>query len=187
MSKYELKRYDEMLSRHIQRQDFVKINRTIMGEERSISGFLLALSKDFILMHAAEEFVLNGYYILRKDQFDSLRCNAFDKTQKRIMRAEGALAQFALPGEIDLQSWQTIFQSIKRLGLNAIIECEDRENPLFEIGPIKKVFKTQVHIQYHDPNGILEQKLTPVKYRDITLVTFGDRYSTTFKKYLKLR
>jgi len=186
MAKSKLKMFDEILSKHILKKDFVKVIRTVKGEDKSIYGFIVAYSRDFILIHSSDEFLLNGYNILRKDQFDSVRCNVHDRSQRRIMKAEGILEQVGAGVDINLQSWKNIFQSIKKLGFNVIIECEDLEEPLFEIGPIKKSLKTQVHIQYHDPSGILEQADTAVNYDSITLVTFGDRYSVTFKKYLKL-
>ncbi|WP_315821735.1 hypothetical protein [Paraflavitalea speifideaquila] len=57
----------------------------------------------------------------------------------------------------------------------------------FEIGPIKRIAKNSFQIQYYDPAGVLENKLTTIKYEDITTLKFGDRYSTTFKKYLKTK
>jgi hypothetical protein len=185
MAKSKKVLFDEVLRKHILNKNFVKIKRTIRGADQSIYGFILDFSASHVLLHVAEEFLLNGYYVFRKDQFDSLRCNAYDRTYKRIFKAEGQLEQVGLNAKIDLKNWQTIFQSIKKLNYNIIIECEDLKKPLFEIGPIKKVYKNQVHILYHDPNGVLEQKLTPVHYEGITIAGFGDRYSSVFNKYLK--
>ncbi len=182
----EIKAYDAFLQSHIDKRDFVKIYRKFKEREENISGFLLAISKDFLLLQVDNEFSLNGYAIMRKDQFDSLRCNKYDKTQKKIYIAEGLLENgYGIDKSISLKSWQDIFKTLKFFDYHVIIECEDKEEPWFDIGPIKRVNKESVSIQYYDPTGQLESKLTSRKYSDITLVKFDDNYSKTFRKYLK--
>ncbi len=182
----EIQAYDAFLQSHIDKRDFVKIYRKFNEREENISGFLLAISKDFLLLQVDNEFSLNGYAIIRKDQFDSLRCNKYDKTQKKIYIAEGLLENgYGIDKSISLESWQDIFKTLKLLDYHVIIECEDKEEPWFDIGPIKRVNKESVSIQYYDPTGQLESKLTSRKYSDITLVKFDDNYSKTFRKYLK--
>jgi hypothetical protein len=64
--------------------------------------------------------------------------------------------------------------------------CGKQEKiPNFFIGPIKKSSKNKITIQNYDPGGLLDKKLTSIKYDDITTLKFGDRYSTTFRKYLQ--
>ena len=182
----EIKAYDAFLQSHIDKRDFVKIYRKFKEREENISGFLLAISKDFLLLQVDNEFSLNGYAIMRKDQFDSLRCNKYDKTQKKIYIAEGLLDNgYGIDKSISLKSWQDIFKTLKLFDYHVIIECEDKEEPWFDIGPIKRVNKESVSIQYYDPTGQLESKLSSRKYSDITLVKFDDNYSKTFRKYLK--
>ena len=82
----KIKAYDTLLQTHIDKKDFVKIYRTFREKQETISGFILAFSNDFLLLHVDNEFVLNGYAIIRKDQFDSIRCNKYDKTQKKIIK-----------------------------------------------------------------------------------------------------
>jgi hypothetical protein len=180
------KEYDEMLQKHIDKKDFVKVYRTVTDGEANISGFLLQMTKDFLLIQKEEEFSLNGYGIFRKDHFDSLRCNKFDKTLKRILKAEGILdSDFGIDKKINLRNWNAIFKDLKEFYQHVIVECEDLEDSLFVIGPIRRVNKDSVSIQYYDPTGLLDKKVTTVKYKDITLVKFDDRYINVFKKYLR--
>jgi hypothetical protein len=182
----DIKKYDEMLQRHINKKDFVKISRTVTDGDADISGFILQMTKEFLLIQMEEEFYLNGYGIIRKDHFDSLRCNKFDKTLKRILKVEGIIeSHFGIDKNINLRNWKTIFKDIKELYQHVIIECEDLEESLFVIGPIKRVNKESVSIQYYDPTGLLDKKVTTVKYKDITLVKFDNRYINVFKKYLR--
>jgi hypothetical protein len=184
----KIKAYDLVLQKHIDKKDFVKIDRMFQDREESFSGFLLALSKDFLLVQVENEFLLNGYSIIRKDQFHYLICTEHQQAIKRILRKEGTIkSDYGIDFSLNLKSWPTIFNDLKKNDYHAIVECEDGDEPQFTIGIIKRVNKNSVGIQYYDPTGVLDKKLTAVKYDDITRVTFGDRYSTIFRKYLQTR
>lgn len=184
--KDKIERYDNMLQKHIDDKDFVKIYRTFYDRETSISGFILYMTKDFLLLQETYDFMFDGYSIIRKDQFDSLRCNKFDKTQKSIFLAEGLIDKYyGHVGQIDLTNWQNIFSDLKSLDYHIIIECENKRYPKFLIGPIEKVTKNKIEIWNYDPTGKLDKKASSIKYEDITVVRFGESYSTTFRKYLR--
>lgn len=183
---YKIKEYDILIQRHIVRNDFVRINRTFRDKEADISGFILLNSKKFLLLQLGNDFLLDGYAIIHIQQFDNIRCNKFDKTFKKIYKKEGILnAKYGIDKKISLESWQSIFNDLKKLDYHVIVECEDKDEPDFIIGPIIRVNKDKVGIRYYDPTGKLDDKPTSVKYSDITIVTFGDRYSTTFRKHLR--
>jgi hypothetical protein len=182
----KIKSYGIMLQRHIDKKDFVKIIRTFKGREEDISGFMLMYSNDFILLQIDNELMRNGYAVIPKHQFDSIRCNRYDRTLKKIYKQEGLLnTQYGIDQPISLKSWQELFSSLKKLDYHIIVECEDKDEPDFNIGPIKSIYKDKVGIQYYDPTGRLDNKPTTIKFSDITIVRFGDRYSTTFRKYLR--
>jgi hypothetical protein len=104
---------------------------------------------------------------------------------KKILKGEGVFTKdYGFDQNIDLTSWQTIFKGLKGFDYHVIIECEALKEPVFTIGPIRRLSKSNVQVQYYSPAGILEEKLSSVTYKDITIVTFGDRYTTTFRKYL---
>jgi hypothetical protein len=180
------KAYDVMLKKHISNKDFVRITRTFNAVEENVYGFILGISKDFLLIQNELDFLLDGFIIIRKDQFDSLRCNRFDKFHKKILKAEGVFYwDYETADSIDLSSWQQLFNNLKKSDYHVTVECEAMDEPNLVIGPVKRVTKDYVGIQYYNPVGQLEAQLTTVKYKDITIVKFGDRYSTTYRKYLK--
>ncbi len=182
------KQYDSMIKNHIEKKDFIKIKRTVTEGSADITGFILQLSKDFLLIQKEEEFNLNGYAIIRKDQFDAIRCNKYDRGFKRILKNEGIIdAEYGIDQKIRITNWQTIFEDLKKHDYHVIIECENLEDPIFLIGPITKVNKNFISIRYYDPTGLLDKTPTKVNYKDITLVKFDDRYINVFKKYLRTR
>jgi hypothetical protein len=185
--KDKIKEYNNLLQKHIDKKNFVKINRTFKDREENISGFILSLSKDFLLLQVDNEFMLDGYAIIPKHKFDSIRCNKYDKIFKKIYKDEGLLStQYGFNKSVSLKSWQDLFSNLKNLDFHVVIECEDKDKPDFIIGPIKRIYKDKVSIQYYDPTGKLDDKLTTAKYDEITIVKFGDRYTTTFRKYLRM-
>jgi hypothetical protein len=186
--KKTIKKYDKLLKSYIGNKDFIRVEREFEEGELDVSGFLLNISKNFILMQKEEDFRLDGYYIIPKHRFDSIRNNKFDKTHKKILNKEGMTEKdYGIDIEIDLTDWNTVFQSLKKNDRHVIVECEDMEEPMFLIGPIKRINKKSVSIQYYDATGLLDKKPTTVKFDDITIIRFDERYLNIFRKYLRTR
>lgn len=180
-----LKKLDQTIQKHLKHKDLVKIVRVIDGVDMGGTGFILDASKEFILVQKEDEFLLDGYLLFQKKQIEDIRCNTFDKVSKKILKSEGVLdREYGIKNNINLLSFQTIFTDIKKEFGCAIVECEQGDDPVFVIGPIKRVNKDSLSIQHFDAKGMLEKKVTKVPFSDITLVTFGDRYTSTFKKYI---
>lgn len=174
------------LQKHLGKQVCIKLYRELAGERDNVEGFILKHSEQFVLLQSAGEFRMDGYKIIRKSDIIKYRFNKFDSTQTKIYRAEGLLEKFyGIDFDIYLQDWQSIFRAIAKRNIILIIECEEDENPDFLIGPIKRVGKNTVAIQYFDATGLLDDYYLSIKYSDITTLTFGDNYSTVFGKYLK--
>jgi hypothetical protein len=89
--KNKIIKFDAKLKRHIKRKDFVKIYRTGTEGTANISGFILQMSKDFLLIQNEEEFRLNGYSIIRKDRFDSIRLSKTEIYQRKVLDKEGII------------------------------------------------------------------------------------------------
>ena len=187
MSKKEKnKKYNETLQKYVDNKDFVKIFRTLCEKEENLSGFILKMSEEFLLLQLDREFMFDGYAIIRQDDCDSIRCNKYDKTQKKIFKSEGLLdTSYGLDKNIDLTSWTTIIQDLKKYDYHIIVENINKDYLDFFIGPVTKITKATVSIHNYDPSGILYSKSMNIKLGTIKTITFGDRYSTVFRKYIK--
>lgn len=188
MKKKEKKiiKYEKTIQQHITKKDFVKILLNFQNIESGIYGYIQLQSKKFILLQINNEFSLDGYAIILKRKLKAIRCNKYDKTSNKIHRAEGTLQkQYKVPDFISLENWEQLFSSLKDADLHVIIECEDQEEADFFIGPLQKTGKNSVSILNYDPTGQFDKKPSKISYKDITKVTFGDQYSTVFRKYLK--
>ena len=184
--KEKIRKFDEKLKKHIKRKDLIKIYRTGTEGEANISGFILQMSRKFLLIQNEEEFHLNGYSIILKERFESIRLSKTEKYQRKILEKEGIIkSNYGLKNKIDLKSWETIFKDLEKRDYFAIAECEDLKEPSFTIGEIKKIGKQSVGIRYFSPRGVIDKKPTKVKYKEITLVKFDDRYTNMYRKYLE--
>lgn len=100
---------------------------------------------------------------------------------------EGLTENVTYPHKIDLTNWSTIFNSIKALGFNIIIENEKPGDETFDIGPITKVTEKSVNLRYFSADGYLAKEDTKFKWKHITRVQFDDRYINIYSKYLRER
>jgi hypothetical protein len=182
------KEYDNILQKYIDNKSFVKICRTIFENEVNLSGFILSISKDFLLIQVDNEFRLDGFAIIIKNDFDSIRHSSYERTQRKIFKAEGLLSEgFGLDNHIKLDSWTNIFSELKRKDIHIIIESDNKDYLDFHIGHITKITSKSVSIHNYNPNGIYDNKPTIIKFDKIRSLKFGDNYSTVFRKYLRTK
>jgi hypothetical protein len=184
-NKKDIETFDKVISKYIEKKKFVQVRRDFIDDEAHINGFILDVSEDFILVQSEEDFRLTGYAILHKNKFDSIQFDGIDNTVKKILKKEGVIAkEYGINKKINLSSWGSIFKNLKKLDFHVIIECEDKEDPIFLIGPIVKIDEKSVSIHNYDATGVFDDKPTKVKFKDITIVKFDERYANLFRKYL---
>ena len=175
-----------MLQKYIDKKAFVKIFRTVCDKEENLSGFILGKSKGFLFLQLDYDFMLDGYAIIKLDDFDSLRHSSYERTQRKIFNAEGILTtSYGFDKPLPLTSWTNILKTLKSYDLHVIIENINKDYLDFWIGEIKKVTDNSVSIHNYNPDGQLYDKPTNIKLDTISIVKFGGRYSTVFRKYLK--
>jgi len=181
-----IKQHQKMLKKYMEKQSPVKIYRTILGENQNLFGFILDMSSDFLLLHLIDDFAFDGYAIIRKFNYDSIRHNKYDKTTKMILQGEGVFEQLGIEQKINLESWKEALLDLKRYDYHVIVESQKKKSVGFHIGPIINVGQKKVEIHYYDPTGKFDEKTSKIKLDQMTSIMFGDNYSTIFRKYLKI-
>jgi hypothetical protein len=181
-----IKEYNLLLQRYIDSKAYVQIFRTVCGQEENLSGFILGLSRRLLLLQLNNEFMLDGYAVIRLDDFDSIRHSSYERTQRKIFKAEGLMSTgYGFDRELPLTSWTALLKALKVYDLHIIVENINKDVLDFRIGPIKRVSEQTVSIHNYSPDGQLDDKPTVISLEAISIVKFGDRYSTIFRKYLK--
>lgn len=155
--------------------------------------YILDYSEKLILGIEEDDFILDGFQI--RKIADLRKIEIKDDICVKINREKKLLDNVQKP-DIDLSSWKSVFESLRELDCYITIQheinvlrvcennCENKENletenleeSLFYIGTIKKVSKSAVELHPFDD--------VTIPYSKITSVTFGDRYSQTWKEYL---
>lgn len=184
--KEKIKEYDLLLQKSIDNKSILKIFRTVCGQEEDLCGFVLGMSKNFLLLQVTNDFMVDGYAIIKKGDYDSIRHRRYERTQKKILKSEGVFtASYGLDKTLPLAKWEDIFKALKKYNFHVIIENVNKDYLDFWIGEIKKVTDKSVSIHNYNANGELNEKPTSIKFDTISVIKFGDRYSTVFRKYLK--
>ena len=177
-----------MLQTYIKKKSLIKIFRTVCDKEENLSGFILGMSSNFLFLQLDNEFILDGYAVIKIDDFDGIRHSSYERTQRKIFYAEGLLANgYGFEKHLPLTSWNDILKTLKSYDIHVIIESINNGSLDFSIGRITRVSERSVSIHNYDPDGNLDEKPTVIKWDTISIMKFGDRYSTTFRKYLKIR
>lgn len=130
-----------------------------------------------------DDFILDGFRISRIRDVKEMRIKN-DKCDE-IIRSEGILDNLYIP-EINLKNWNSVFEGLKDIGKNIIVEYETAEgkDDSFTIGRIKKVYKSCLYMYYFDADGIWNTAPYRIPYNEVTSVTFDSRYINIFAKYL---
>jgi hypothetical protein len=182
----KIKDYNLMLQKYIDKKAFVKIFRTVCDKEENLSGFILGMSKEFLFLQLDYDFMLDGYAIIKLDDFDSIRHSSYERTQRKIFNAEGILTtSYGFNKPLPLTSWANILKTLKSYDIHVIIENINKDYLDFWIGEIKKVTDKSVSVHNYNPDGQLYDTPTNIKLDTISVLKFGGRYSTVFRKYLK--
>jgi hypothetical protein len=144
----------------------------------------LKAGEKLFLVANEDDFLLDGYNVYRfKDVTKAAIKN--DKCDE-ILKSEGITTNIAVP-DIDLGSWKSVFESLKRLGKNVIVQGEaikaDEEDE-FTIGAIERIFNSYAYVRHFDADGIWQEKPYRIQYSEITSITFESRYVTVFSKHI---
>ena len=172
------------LNDYSSKMKYCLISRKINKEELSYKkGYIIDFSEEFILFKEVEDFIVRGYLVFPISHISKIRRNENDVFFDKICKLEKIKDSIYKP-EIELNNWESIFISIKKLGFNVIInEVPDKDT--FNIGPILNVSNSEVTINYFDATGKFDDELIKIQYSDITHIDFDDIYTNTISKYLK--
>jgi len=142
----------------------------------------VAISNKLLLVINEDDFIFNGFQIVRLKDIQKVKIK--DDICVDILKQEGLFDNISMP-MISMDSWKSIFTSLKNNGKNIIIEKESLDDSDFFIGKIKSVHKKQVIMREFDANGVWNKETTKIPYSTITTMKFGSRYVDVFSKYLR--
>ena len=149
--------------------------------ESLLYNYVLDFNEKLCLCACEDDFIIDGYEIYRLRDMESVKL--VNNATVEINRQNGILDGLELP-KIDISSWRTVFESLEKTGFYITVRNEYRG--FFRIGKIKRVKKSGVIFKSFDGDGVWQPKMK-ISFSDITLVQFGNRYSTFWGEYLARR
>ncbi|MBB4806317.1 hypothetical protein HNP38_001589 [Chryseobacterium defluvii] len=178
--------FNKLIQKHIDKNNFVKIYLSEESPDQSIFGFILKMSDEYLMVQETYDFTLAGIKIIPQERILSIRCNPYDKTQKKILSEEHLLKfDQNIIHHISLRDAGTLFKSLKKQNFHCIVESTKKKKGRFSIGEILEVDDKFVFINNYDPTGKTGKKPHKISLKKIEMVTFNDNYTLIFRKYLK--
>lgn len=144
--------------------------------------FSLDVSDKFLFGVKEEDFILNGFQILKIS--DLKKVSIENGISAKICEKNKLLEGINKP-QINLTSWKTVFESLKPLNTMIIVENEktDKDEDFFYLGYVTSINKSFIRFSAVYSDGEWENNIK-IPYSKITSVTFNDRYSQSWQKYL---
>lgn len=144
--------------------------------------YILDHSDKLLLGVEEDDFMLDGFQIRKVSDLNKIEIK--DDLCTKINEEKNLLVNVIKP-DVDISSWKAAFESLKALNIFIIIENENsnEKSNFFYMGYIKKIKKHCVEFSPVGADGEWYDSIE-IPYSQITSVTFNDRYSTTWQKYL---
>ena len=146
--------------------------------------FPLSVSDELFIGIVDKDFILDGFTVRRIS--DMTAAERIRGTYLRIHQAEGNVNRISLP-PVSLKNWKQVFQSILASSENVIIEgyIPDTARKYFLVGRVTAVGEQGIRFRSFDGSGQWSERVMTLKFDDISAVTFGSSYVTTYSKYVK--
>jgi len=178
---------DKQLEYYKKNKKLVRIKRDPRIDPDNSYGIVLDYSDDFILIAYAYDFVMDGWRIIDRFFVKEIKATHSDNYCKKIMQKEGLLDDIDPPIDINISSYKTIFSSFKKHKQFVIVEDEHIEAGVFLIGPVREISKDSVSIRHFDGNGEWVTGRRGIKFKDISLIQFGNNYIRLHQKYINTK
>lgn len=143
--------------------------------------YILDNSDKLFLGVEEDDFILNGYQIRKISDLNKIEIK--NDLCTKINEETNLLANVRKP-DVDISSWKTVFESLKTFNIFVIVENEKLDGEsFFYMGYITESRKACVVFSHIDADGKWHDNIE-IPYSEVTSVTFNDRYSKTWQKYL---
>lgn len=168
----------------MQQKNVIVLYRDALGAPE-FAGIPVAVGKELTVLHRENDFMLDGYTALRTgDVTEWEQMDDIPFCRRALEGGKVYEAVKAIPFPAD--DWNRLLVGIqKAYGGWCAVECENPEEPLYFFGRIQTVEGRYLTMQQVDAGGQALPDLMTLALDEITLVSFGDRYTEAFRKHCK--
>jgi hypothetical protein len=163
-------------------QKLVSIRRHKI-DPNSIQGFILALSDELVLLQYVYDFNLDGLMVLRLSDISEIKCSATDEFQKQLLIDEQLFNKINFSSKFTVENWKTTLTQLSSHYDYCILEDEEPEEPIFLIGKIQKIGKTDVSLTYFSGTGNRDEKPSKLPFKKISSYQVNTNYLNVYQRY----
>jgi hypothetical protein len=152
-------------------------------DDCSIHGVIVQESESLLMLHREIDFAFDGFVVLSKRYVsEKTTGTARQDRYAKIMHAEGLWKSISRSMKLlPISNWMVFFNAIT--GMPVLIENESESESW--IGVVVSCSKSVVQLRCFDSLGVLDEELTRIPIRVITLTQFGDRYTKLQYKFIR--
>lgn len=152
-------------------------------DDEPITAIPIMISDQLLLIHYLYDFFMDGYKVLCRSDITKIRRGEIEEFHDQIMYKEGISNLLRTPN-VSISSWNDFFSAMVNENRLIDISLEKVQNEKsFFVGKVRSAKKNFLELQEIDVLGNYEREITKLFYKDITLVSFGNRYSELLDKY----
>lgn len=153
-------------------------------DDDGIAGIPLKINNDFLLILYLYDFVFDGYKVLTLDDITEWRGNQIEEFHDYILAQEGTVKNADRLENLNIDSWKNIFGFLQNHQKMIDISLErEEEKRNFFVGKVDEVFEDSIMLREISVTGEYKNRRKRIYYKDITLISFGNRYSEMLDKY----
>ena len=169
---------------HINEKMIIRIERKNVSDDEAIVGFPIMMSNDFLLMTNIFDFYDDGYTIVKMADISDAYSKESDTFYEMICVKENLQNKINECPVSSVTNMKETLTELSKEDLFIIVECEKNKDSFF-IGKIESIGENQVAMRSFDALGNWYDKISVLMYENITRITFLDRYSKMYFKYMK--
>ena len=171
-------------------ESFIKNHYHCSIKRESLSDYFIycfpiCCSENLLLIEFVEDFLPDGYKIIRKDDITDIKRDESDEFAEYIFKQEGIVHGEQIPDITNLDSIKEVLKQFVDSEENIIVECEADDNNFF-IGKVIECGEDTFSFLDFDGVGKWSQFPIQVRYSKVTCIGLRGRYLKIMSKYLTI-
>ena len=172
------------IMQHQQKRDLVSVHRGEI-DDYAIQGFILASSKQLVVLQYVYDFNLDGLMVIRTADITEVRCSATNMFQKELLEREGLIQRVPFGATFNLHDWRSVISELSKENSLMILECEKMEENIFVIGRVLETTTAEVEIQHFSGTARWERNPAILSFNDLTCCQVGTNYVNVYQRHFE--
>ena len=166
--------YENIIKSCIASKKQVTIEREDVDDE-PITAIPIMISQELLLIHYLYDFYIDGYKVLCLLDITKIARGEIEEFHDEIIHKEGILNLLCAP-KVSICSWKDFFDSMLKENRLIDISLEKvQSGKTFFVGKVRATNENFLELQEMDGLANYKCDMTKLFYKDITLVSFGNR------------